>query len=1111
MTNPKKELKLQPDQRITEILESITDAFYAVDADWRLTYVNHKTVELWQRCREDLVGIRLWDLFPNSERNFGYQELQRASRERIPIHFENYSPVLLTWVETNVYPTSDGGLSVYFHDISERKRAEEKIKAHFAILQGIIESNNSPIFSVDSKYCYTCFNKAHQNTMKALYGAEIALGGNIFGYLTKPEERLKTKINLDRTLGGERFFEEFSAGDDLSKRQYCEITYNPILDEDGNVVGAAVFARDRTAHKQAEEALNRSEMRFRSMFEKHQAMMMLIEPESGVINDANQAAVEFYGFPREQLCTMTIQEINMLAPHDVAAMRVKTLKNQWGHYIFPHRLADGRNKWVEVYSTPIDVLGKPLLFSIIHDITDRQLAAEELRANKIQLEDARRESEERYQNLFEKSPGAIILHDGNRLLAVNPATLALLGFERSADLIGTNVLERIHPEDWVLVSDWGGEIRNRVGASPVKEIRLIRKDGREVYVETVCGICHYHGQKAWQVIFHDFTARKRAEEALRISEGKYKSIVETAEEGIWIIDKNGRTNFVNSKTAALLGYQIDELLDKPVSDFVFDWDRDQLQANLQRRSRGIAERLDFRFKRSDGAELWVILNTTPLYDENGSYNGALAMLADITERKLVEQTLRESEDRYRAFFDNSIDAVLLTASNGDVNAANAEACKIFAMTEAEIIQAGRNGLTDQTDPRLGPALNERARTGRFKGEINYRRKDGTIFPGEVSSAFFTDRNGNRKTTMIIRDVTERKQAEEALRQSEERFRVLAEALPQLIWTADENGNINYINSRLSDYSGLNLADFQDWGWLKVIHPEDRPRAIVFWNDAIRRGTTYEIEYRMLQYNGAYRWFLGLGRPIRDKQGSIVYWFGTYTDVHYQKQLELSLQNSNARLHHLNKQMLTALEEERSAISQELHDEAGQALTALKIFLELMRDKALAETDDFQQQLDEAVRITTTTLEKVRHLARDLRPPALDALGLNPTLEDFCREFSKRVGLHIAYEGCEPPLLSGTARICLYRFLQEALTNIVKHAKADQVDVRLGYHNQQITLAVQDNGMGFIWDKNDGRFGKGMGLAGMQERLKMLEGWLTIDSQPGRGSLIIATIPWEGAR
>ncbi len=140
-----------------------------------------------------------------------------------------------------------------------------------------------------------------------------------------------------------------------------------------------------------------------------------------------------------------------------------------------------------------------------------------------------------------------------------------------------------------------------------------------------------------------------------------------------------------------------------------------------------------------------------------------ALKREINERKNAEEALKESEDRYRTFFENSLDAVLLTSPDGSIQAANAAACRMFGETEEEIIQGGRAGVLDTSDLRLKPALEERARTGRFKGELNMKRKDGAIFPSEISTTLFKDRNDQTRTAMIIRDISERKKAEDDLK------------------------------------------------------------------------------------------------------------------------------------------------------------------------------------------------------------------------------------------------------------------------------------------------------------------------------------------------------------
>lgn len=229
-----------------------------------------------------------------------------------------------------------------------------------------------------------------------------------------------------------------------------------------------------------------------------------------------------------------------------------------------------------------------------------------------------------------------------------------------------------------------------------------------------------------------------------------------------------------------------------------------------------------------------------------------------------------------------------------------------------------------------------------------------------------------------------------------------------------------------------------------------------------------------------------------------------------------LKQAEARLHHLAERMrwltqrvVLAQEEERQRVSRELHDEAGQALTALKISLDLIRAELPPEAAALRPNFDEAISLTDATHQQIRLLARGLRPPALDTVGLNLTLEGFCHDFARLTHLVIAYTGTEAGHLPDTVNICLYRVLQEALTNVAAHAQAEEVWVDLFCQADQICLSVQDNGRGFDWQAQTPGPQSGMGLPGMKERLELLGGWLQIKSKPGQGTHLTACLPLEG--
>lgn len=220
-----------------------------------------------------------------------------------------------------------------------------------------------------------------------------------------------------------------------------------------------------------------------------------------------------------------------------------------------------------------------------------------------------------------------------------------------------------------------------------------------------------------------------------------------------------------------------------------------------------------------------------------------------------------------------------------------------------------------------------------------------------------------------------------------------------------------------------------------------------------------------------------------------------------------VQVSREQLRQLARQVVEAQEKERQRLSRELHDEAGQALTALKISLGLILDDLPPGLDSVRERLNEAMALSRETMEQIRFLAHDLRPPALDTIGLDSALEGFCRDFASRTGLTIHYTGKDVPDLPDTMRISFYRFLQEALTNVARHSRANEVWISLGYDGMAVRLEVTDNGRGFYVPLAIAGQRQGVGLLGMQERLRLLHGHLEIDSQPGQGTTLVALAPW----
>ena len=221
------------------------------------------------------------------------------------------------------------------------------------------------------------------------------------------------------------------------------------------------------------------------------------------------------------------------------------------------------------------------------------------------------------------------------------------------------------------------------------------------------------------------------------------------------------------------------------------------------------------------------------------------------------------------------------------------------------------------------------------------------------------------------------------------------------------------------------------------------------------------------------------------------------------------------LRRLARQLVSAQEEERHRLSRELHDELGQALTGLRIGLELLRADCPGELGSVHRRLAELITLADGTADGIRALAQDLRPPELDALGLAPALDEYCHDFAARTHLHVDFHGANLPTVPEEVNVTLYRFLQETLTNVARHAEADHVHVSLSCDARTVSLSVTDDGEGFdpnaLLPVTGEPEADGIGLLGLRERLQDVGGWLEIESVPGSGTCVVGHIPRREAR
>ncbi|WP_414469965.1 PAS domain S-box protein [Methanobacterium sp. ACI-7] len=678
-----------------------------------------------------------------------------------------------------------------------------------------------------------------------------------------------------------------------SKKLYIHSSVTLLKDISGNPVGAVAVNRDITARKKSEEALKEIEERYHALFKNNHAVMLLIEPDSGNIVDANPAACSFYGYDENELKRMKITDLNILTNEQVHKEMQKARAEQRNHFIFKHRLANGKIRDVDVYSGSVNVNGKKLLYSIIHDITKQKKVEESLKKSESTLKRAQKMAKLGSWNWDIK----------NDIINFSDEYLEIVGISHNLKYNYDVFKQIVHPDD---LNHANKAFIDALYSNKEYNIdyRVIRPDGDERIIHSEGEVTFDENNKPIRMfgVIQDITERKMIEQRISEALDFNQRIISASPIGIAVYDKSGQCIMANKAAAKIIGSTYKEFMNQNYN-FLQSWKI----SGLYDAARNVMEnggeiRDDSHLITTFGKEVWF-----EYYFSRFLLNGKdhlLFIFNDIQERKQLEKELRQARDhleeqveertleleeayeslkeneiRYSSIIENSEDAILLTAPDGRILTANSAAEEMFGYTAEEICNLGRSGILDIEDPRLPRMLEERASTGKTKGELTFIRSDGSKFPGDVSTSIFKDRNGNDRTSMIIRDVTERKEAEEKLRSNE---KMLSEA--QRIANLG-NWDWNIVTNELcwSDeiyrIFGRHPQEFNATydAFLNYVHPDDQN----YVDNAVKKaleGKPYSINHKIVLRDGNERIVHENGEVTFDNEGTPIKMVGTVQDI-----------------------------------------------------------------------------------------------------------------------------------------------------------------------------------------------------------------------------------------
>jgi len=655
-------------------------------------------------------------------------------------------------------------------EIQERKWAEGALKENASLLRTVAENYPNSYVSIIEKDLTIGFTSGQEFKKQDLDPAQ-------FVGLT-----LEQVFGEHAPLVRDHYLKTFDGAETqfvlLINHQYQYYRTVPLMDQNGKINRIMAVVENITERKQAEEALRKSEARFRQMFEKHDAIMLLIEPQTGLIMDVNQSAAKFYGYEKSKLITMNINDINTLAPEQVTEERRKALEEERNYFVFTHRLANGKERIVEVHSSPVFVNEKQMLFSVIHDISERKRS-----------EQALRESEEKYRlSELELKEAQSTAHIGNWKWDVKKGEITwsdemfrIFGIEKDSysGRLGDVIKGVIHPDDLHLVLPSNAAA---IANEPI-EYRIIMPDSsiRHIWAKSGTTISDQDGKPAFLTgIAQDITERKKAEVALLESEERFRRLAENAQDLIYRYELSPQRGFsyVSRAATVMTGYTPEEHFADPDLGFklVHPDDRHLLESTTQA-GRDIRSPLILRWIRKDGTLLWTEQRNVPIYDESGNLIALEGIAIDITERIRVETALRESEKKYRLIAENTSDGIIIFGADSRIQYASPGYLKQLGYSEIEELARTPDVIYSSLHPddrEVAFAKIYEAIELKQAGAIySYRVKHaaGHYIWREDNAKFQYDSSGKYAGSYVIcRDITERKQAEDQLKEQLEELR-----------------------------------------------------------------------------------------------------------------------------------------------------------------------------------------------------------------------------------------------------------------------------------------------------------------------------------------------------
>ena len=485
-----------------------------------------------------------------------------------------------------------------------------------------------------------------------------------------------------------------------------------------------------------------------------------------------------------------------------------------------------------------------------------------------------------------------------------------------------------------------------------------------------------------------------------------------------------------------------------------------------------------------------------------------ALLWQRARRRQTEAELARSTDRLRMAMESGKSVGWESDLVGERRIWFGDLRAIFGIS-SEIYHPKADEFYDYVHPddrqRVAQAIQEAKQNhALFSEEFRIVSKDQSTHWLVSRGKFLYGKNGEAKRMIgLATDITELKEIQKQLGESEERFRLVANTAPVMVWMSNPDKLRNYFNQPWLNFTGRPIEAELGNGWAEGVHPEDLGRCLRIYTEAFDRRESFNMEYRLRRRDGEYRWVFDRGVPRFNSDGSFAGYIGSCIDVTERKIAEAALAGMGRKL-------MEAQEQERTRIARELHDDINQRIALVSAMLEGIRENLSDSAGDARTRIKEAYEWLAEIGSDIQGISHRLHSSKLEYLGIVTAARGLCQELSAQQRVEIDFKHANiPPNLSKEVSLCLFRVLQEALQNAVKHSGVRHFAAELRGTSDEIYLTVSDCGTGF--DKDQALARQGLGLISMRERVQMINGDFEIESEPGQGTTIHVRAPLQAAQ